>query len=123
MSLTTKVNVLAIAPELSTLSDDTWNLFLTDVELNISASVFGTKTEMAARYWVAHRLKLIQDASLGGASGPITKERVGDIMREYAKVSTVLQSEKDYSRTSYGTTFLSIRRSVLVGMSFVSPGI
>lgn len=123
MSLTTKDNVLAIAPELSTLSDDLWNLYLGDVGNFISASEFGTKTEIAARYWVAHYLKLLQDTSLGTVSGPITKERVGDVMREYARITKVTKSEQDFSRTSYGMTFLGIRRTTIVAMTVIVPGI
>ena len=56
MALTTKDNVLLIAPKLISASDDLWNLILADVEISISSSVFGTKTEMAARNWVAHHM-------------------------------------------------------------------
>jgi hypothetical protein len=123
MALTTKANVLAIAPNLSTISDDTWALFLADVENHISQSVFGAKTEEAARYWVAHYLTLIKDSSLASASGPIVKERVGDVMREYAKVNNLSSSEKDYSRTGYGQKFLTIRKSTIVCFGVTVPGV
>lgn len=123
MALTTKDNVLLIAPELSTASNDLWDLVLADVGDAISASVFGVKSERAARYWVAHNMTLLVDSSLAGASGPITKEKVGDVMREYAKIVSVSESEKDYSRTGYGQTFLSIRKSCIVLFMAVPPSV
>lgn len=123
MALTTKAKVLAIAPGLSTISDDLWTILLDDVGNHISSSIFGTKTEQAARYWVAHYLTLIQDSSLAHASGPIVKERVGDVMREYAKVNNLSASEKDFSRTGYGQTFLTIRKTCIVCFGVTVPGV
>ena len=123
MALTTKDNVLLIAPELSIASNDLWDMVFADVGNAISTSVFGAKTERAARYWVAHNMTLLADSSLAGSSGPITKEKVGDVMREYAKIVSVSESEKDYSRTGYGQTFLSIRKACIPLFKVVPPGV
>jgi len=123
MALTTKTNVLIIAPKLSTASDDLWNLVLADVEINISSSVFGNKTEWAARNWVAHHMTLLTDESLANVSGPITKDRVGDVMREYVRLQKVDKGEVDYSRTGYGRTFLAARNSILPSFKVVVPGV
>lgn len=123
MALTTKANVLIIAPKLSTASDSLWDLILADVETSISSSVFGAKTEWAARNWVAHHMTLLTDTSLANVSGPITKERVGDVMREYAKIQKVKTSEANYSRTGYGQTFLSIRNECIPYFKVVTPGV
>ena len=123
MALTTKANVLIIAPKLSTASDDLWNLILADVEINISASIFGNKAEWAARNWVAHHMTLLTDESLANVSGPITKDRVGDVMREYAKIRKIDKSEADYSRTGYGRTFLAARNSIIPYFKVITPGV
>lgn len=123
MALTTKANVLTIAPSLSTASDDLWNLMLADVENAISASVFGVKAEVAARNWVAHNMTILADTSAVNTSGPVTKERVGDVMREYAKINKLDKSDADYSRTKYGRTFLTIRSSIIPAFGVVIPGV
>jgi len=123
MALTTKANVLLIAPTLSTLSDDLWTLILADSSNFISSAVFGSKSEIAARNWVAHRLTLISDGILGNVSGPIVKEKVGDVMREYAKIKQVSRADMDYGRTQYGRDFLTIRNSCIPYFSVVIPGV
>lgn len=123
MSLTTKSNVLIIAPALSTVSDDLWNFVLVNVEYAISTSVFGIRTEEAARYWVAHKLTLLAESSTAAAAGPMIKEKVGDVMREFAKPQSVTGSDADYARTKYGIEFLSIRRSMLPAFGVVIPGV
>jgi len=123
MGLTTKESVLLIAPKLISASDELWNLFLADVNISISSSIFGVKTEMAARNWVAHHMTLIVDKSLANVSGPITKDKVGDVMREYARIQRVDKSESDYSRTGFGRTFLAIRNSILPNFKVVIPGV
>lgn len=123
MSLTTKANVLIIAPHLSTASDDLWTMVLDDVEISLSASVFGLKTEMAARNWVAHNMTLLADTNTTAPSGPVVKEKVGDVETEFARPSKMNQTDTEYSRTKYGVTFLSIRRSAVVNFSVVVPGV
>jgi len=124
MALTTKANVLLIASELSSIiNDDIWNLILSDVDNLISSSVFGLKSEMAARYLAAHYLTLIKDKTLSGASGPIVKNKVGDVMKEYARPQKLRGSEADYNRTGYGRTFLSIRNKILIKVSTVIPNV
>lgn len=123
MSATTKANVLLIAPELSTLSDDLWNLIIDDVTSDLSASVFGSKLEQAARYLVAHRLTLISQGISGGGGGQVIKEKTGDEMIEYS--NNIKWSVKDlpYARTQYGITFLEIRNRIHFGFRVVPPGV
>jgi len=124
MALTTKANILLIAPELSSITDDNvWNIILSDVDNLISTSVFGLKTEIAARYLAAHHLTLISDKTLSSASGPIVKDKVGDVMKEYAQPQKLRGSEADYNRTGYGRTFLSIRNKILIKVSTVIPNV
>ena len=123
MALTTKDNVLLIAPELADESDDLWDLILADANLFVSASVFGARTEIAARNWVAHRMTLNSGNGLNNVSGPIVKEKVGDVMKEYANIKQVKKSDMDYGRTKYGREFLTIRNSCMPYFSVVIPGV
>jgi len=123
MALTTKGNVLLIAPDLSTADDNLWDMILADSSNFISASVFGSKSEIAARNWVAHRMTLLAEGALGNVSGPIIKEKVGDVMREYAKVKQISRSDMDYGRTQYGREFLTIRNSCIAYFKVVIPGV
>jgi hypothetical protein len=122
MAATTKANVLIIAPELSTVGDDTWNLILADVDRDVSSAVFGNQRERAARYLAAHYLTLSTQGASGGASGPIIKEKVGDVMREYSGGMTSYGVYSPYARTPYGLTFLEIRNKVLGAFRVVTPG-
>ena len=124
MAATTKENVLLIAPELSAITnDDTWTLILNDVTTDVSASVFGDQRERAARYLAAHYLTLSIQGGSGSASGPIIKEKVGDVMREYSGGSISYGVNNPLARTSYGLTFLKIRDKVLGAFRVIPPGI
>jgi hypothetical protein len=123
MGLTTKDNVLCIAPKLITASDCLWNLILAEVDTSISASVFGNKTQWAATNWVAHHMTLLTDESLANVSGPLTKDRVGDVMKEYTRINKVNRGEEDYGRTGFGRTFLAIRNSRVASFRVVPPGV
>jgi len=124
MAATTQANVLSIAPELSTISQDLWDLVLTDVNNIVDSSIFGIFTEVAARYLAAHQLTLLQPGTPGSnASGPVIEEKVGDVTYKYMNTTVkVNMSESDYSRTKYGRTFISYRNKVIPSIRVVSPG-
>jgi len=122
MSITTKAKVIAIAPELATESDATFDLYIGEAATSISSSVFGTKTEWAASNWVAHYMSVNTSSGSATVSGPITEEKVGDITRKYVRLQNVSNEESDYGRTKYGRTFLTIRRSRIVGFVAIPPG-
>lgn len=122
---TTQANVLLIAPELSTVSQDLWDLILADVGNIVSSTIFGAYEEVAARYLVAHKLTLLQPGSIGsGASGPLKREKVGDVEYEYADSSNSMsRSDMDYTRTKYGMTFMSYRNMVIGNFRVVIPNV
>lgn len=121
MGSTTKANVLLIAPELSSITDnDVWDIVLADVASEVSLSVFGTMQERAQRYLAAHYLSLY-GASLGAATGSLKRDKVGNTEKEYAVSSTVSASESDYGRTKYGRTYLSIRNKKILGFVAFTP--
>lgn len=123
MAITTKDNVLKIASELSLVDDDSWNLILADAENHISVTHFGVFAEEAARYWVAHRLTILSDSKIRDASGPIKKDKVGEVMKEFSENKTLNSSLYDYNKTGYGVTFLKIRSGIIPGIHSVKPGI
>lgn len=122
MAATTKDNVLKIAPELSTVDNDLWNMILVDVDKDVG-SEFGEFREVAARYLVAHRLTVLTDKVIGESSGPVIKRKVGDVFREYAKPTSIEGSDSDYSKTKYGTMYLTYRRKIIIGFNTYVPSI
>jgi hypothetical protein len=112
MADTTMDNVLAIAPELETVSQDSWDIVLADVAVQVGAN-WGRRQEMAQRYLAAHRLTLIAGTEKGGQ---VTSERTGDVATSYASSGT-----DDYSETVYGREFERIRRGTIAGFMTVTP--
>lgn len=122
MSATTKENVKLIAPELVTFIDaneGTVTLILSDVAGEVTQGVFGSKQEKAQRYLAAHYLTFANSSS-GAGAGPVKKEKVGDVEKEYA-VSAVSSAKPGFSETSYGRTFLQIRSGCIVGFQQHTP--
>lgn len=124
MAATTQANVLLIAPELSTVSQDLWDMILSDVNNIVDSSIFGTFTEVAARYLAAHQLTLLQPGTAGSnSSGPVIEEKVGDVTYKYMNTTVkVNTSESDYFRTKYGRTFVSYRNKVIGAIRCIQPG-
>jgi len=127
MADTTADNVKLIAPELATFIDA--NTVLVDLILDDVAgqvdTTYGSKEERAQRYLAAHLLTLSQQGSTGGSSGvsgPIKREKVGQVEREYATASgsgAVGSSRLD--ETKYGRIFVDIRKSCVMGFNAFTP--
>lgn len=112
MADTTQTAVLAIAPELSAVSQEAWDTVLADVALLVG-SHWGAKQEMGQRYLTAHRLTLIVRADKGGR---IASERTGDVATSYAPGTA-----GDYAETVYGREFERLRRGAIAGFMTVTP--
>jgi len=112
MADTTQTAVLAIAPELASVSQDAWDIVLADVAEQVG-SQWGGKQEMAQRYLAAHRLTLIARQDKGGE---ITSERTGDVATSYASGGA-----ESYAETSYGREYERIRRGAIAGFMTVTP--
>jgi len=67
-------------PELSETSENYYNAAYVAANSLIDPSNFGSKADEATNLLVAHYVTL---AKRGGASGTITSEKVGDLMRSY----------------------------------------
>ena len=112
MSNTTRANVLAIAPELSTgITDDQWTLILSDVADEITISIFKSRQEIAQRYLAAHKLTLVKTGGSGEAFsvGSISSKSVGDVSVSYA-VST----DKNNPVTKYEAEFNKIKNKLIL---------
>lgn len=115
--MTTKANILLIAPELSSRSDDQFNLVIADVNLQVSSNQYGTRTEEAKRYLAAHLLTLIQpegSSSAPGGSGPVEREKMGDAEIEYGSIADLIGSDATrYDLTRYGQRYVAITKRLV----------
>jgi hypothetical protein len=122
MGDTTRDNVIAIAPELASVSQEAFDLVLADVKVEAPASIYKSRTEQAQRYLAAHYLT-ISGASPSfagsGTSGPLTKKKVGEVEESYGNVS--IKDATRYDTTSYGKVFKMVRDQVLVGIRSITP--
>ena len=112
MGATTSDNIKAIAPELTAFIDanaPVLALILSDVAGEVTVGVFGAKQEKAQRYLAAHYLTLANSGTGGSGSGgstagPLKKEKVGDVEKEYVDMSKSSSAKTGLSETSYGRT-------------------
>ena len=108
--MTTKEKVLLIAPELSSVSDELFDLILADVSVMVNLSDCPQKQELAERYLAAHLLTIARDETAGGvpaaAGGPVTGERAGRESRTYGSVN--VDDANRYDTTKYGRVFNNI---------------
>ena len=98
--------------EESVVLDDLWTLILADAALSISTDIVpAAYQEIIQRYLVAH--KMIEAAGLtgsGSTGGPVKRERVGDVEREYGISSTDSSSSAMLAlgSTKYGLEFMRL---------------
>lgn len=115
MSLTTKNAVVTMAPELADVADATWVQALGDADALTNSALFpGPKAEIAARYYVAHRLTM--DKRGGGAAGGLLGYRAGNVSATFSS-NWFANSEVAawLSSTSYGQALLSMTRAAAAG--------
>ena len=98
-----------IAEESSVL-DDVWTLILADVALSISTDIVpAAYQELIQRYLVAHKVTEVSAANGSGSTGgPVKRERVGDVEREYGMVSDLTSLEAALGSTKYGLEFMRL---------------
>lgn len=114
--MTTKAEIIVIAPELSSMSDDQFTATISLAESIATEFKFGTRVNFAQTYLAAHYLTLIRDISGDAGSSAGSAGTVGSLEEEQTeklrkKWRSVLQDLKDANRfdlTSYGRTYNSI---------------
>ena len=115
MALWTRVDVRAIAPEMSVVNgvaDATVDLYISIAEKQIDPRVFDDKTIDAGSYLTAHLLKIdgygaAGQGAGGGAAGPVTGITVGRVSVQYADTASKAGSgvSADLSRSRYGISY------------------
>ncbi len=120
-----------IAPEFATLSNVLIQNFINDAELSVNPDFWGVKTDAGVKYLTAHRLTISypEGSTSGGAavSGPITKEKVGDLERTYGSTSGSSSGssvgDAMMATTKYGGIFLSLQEEIPGGPMVITPGL
>lgn len=106
----TPADIKTLFPEFAAESDARIQLLLDQALLSVNASVWGNKADFGIQYLTAHLLTVLNRGG-GGASGPITSEKVGDLQRSYASSGAVTH---ELGSTGYGLEFLRLRRSLFI---------
>lgn len=111
-------DVEAHAAEMSAVELVAQDDILAHVNELLVVSLFGgassPRLRLARIYLAAHYGTHALPGSGGGTSGPVTMEREGDLMRQYA-TSMVSGAWDDYQTTSYGRAYSAMLRAVAGG--------
>jgi hypothetical protein len=93
------------------LDDSFLEILIAEAALLISESLWGDHYNIGLLYLTAHLASTTAGGSSGspGAIGPITSRRVGDVAVTYASPASS-PSNENYTSTTYGQMYLSLRR-------------
>lgn len=108
MEAINKADVLSIAPELSTLSDQAWADLLEYVNEFDFTTLDTVQTVRMARIFLAAHWGTGVKRAPKGAAGPVTGEAAGGVRRTYGLVATAGGGLGALGSTMYGQTLLSI---------------
>lgn len=107
-----KTDVLAIAPELSTVVDAAWTDILAYVNQVVLTECDSDIDRRLARIFLAAHLGTVSKRGVTGAAGPLTSESAGGVKRSYAPPSSTDVSSM--SSTRYGLQYIDILGASLV---------
>lgn len=108
-----KTDVLAIAPEFSTLADQAWVDILNYVnQINLTACDSDFDRRLARIFLAAHIGAIVKSGSAGEA-GPLTGESAGGVRRSYGLVASATSSGS-ITTTRYGQKYIEILEGTLV---------
>jgi hypothetical protein len=104
--------------QFSSVPTTTINLFIEDATLEINASAWGNKTDLATIYLTCHNMAMAgleSGSGAGGSGGTITKKKVGDLEKTFASPtsSSSTKGDEDLSNTPYGRAYLRLRRGLV----------
>lgn len=116
-------NVLALAPELSTVNDQAKVYILAYVNgPGVDPSCFdgetGPTTRLARIYLAAHMGSGVDKGAAGAAGGPVTSESMGGLSRSYS-VGSVASSADQTGSTAYGRMFEALVKNSLARLPIV----
>ena len=100
-------DVSRIAPELVSLTVETQNAILEDVDLEIDAGRWGSFADKGRKYLAAH-LGTVASRGSVGVAGAVTSETLGPMSRSYDSSSS--SDAGLLSSTRYGIEYVRIRR-------------
>lgn len=103
-----RADVLAIAPELSVLTDQAW-VDLLDYANEFDFTELDTEqTVRMARIFLCAHFGSRAVRSGTGVAGPVISEAAGGVRRAYGFVKSAGGAQGEFGSTMYGTTLLSI---------------
>lgn len=101
-----KADILALAPQLSTLPDAAWVFvlaFLNDFDIDCDPSL----RRLALSFLGAHMAMVSGSFSASGATTTVVSESAGGLKRTYAQ-PTSTSAQSDLTRTPYGQQYLAL---------------
>ena len=101
-------DVLAVAPELSTLTDQFWVDLLDYVNEFDFTSLDTVQTVRMARIFLCAHLGSRAKRSGTGTAGPVVGEAAGGVRRSYGLIATAGGGLSELGSTQYGQTLQSI---------------
>jgi len=104
----TSTDVINVAPELSSVATSRIDDFIAFAKPYINFPLWDDKADFAHSLFTAHLLTLSNNT--GSATTNVKSEKVGDLSRSFEGP----KSDELLSSTSYGSMFLSLRRSLLI---------
>ena len=106
----TWVDVVNCEPQASGVPLASQNAILADASIELNADSWVTKINLAYTFYCAHRA-LLYLQGVGGASGQVESEKVGDVERKYAITQNTTGS--GWNETKWGRELLRLREGTL----------
>lgn len=107
----TPTKVKDLASEFSGLSDAYVQQYIDIAECLVKESVWGDCAEKATLLMSAHLTAL---STRGGASGPISSEKVADLQRSYGSISNAGTDLPELNLTSYGVMLKQLNKATFI---------
>lgn len=103
-----KSDVLAIASQLSTLSDATWVMVLAFVNSMEGLDMEPELRKLALCFLAAHLGTLAGTEGASGATTSVIAESAGGLKRTYAQPTASSGTSAELNRTAYGQQYLAL---------------
>lgn len=108
MAVIVKADVLAFAPELSTLTDAAWADVLAYVNtFDISHTGEDAQTVRMARIFFAAHMGTMDKRASSSSAGPVTSESAGGVRRSYGLLAS-FSGANSLSSTRYGQLYADL---------------
>jgi len=107
-------DVVALAPQFAgNASIDTMITIATPL---VPYAAWGEQTALGVTWMTCHLLQIAANGSAGGggAAGPITADKAGDVSRSYGSAGGGGWADAGLSETVYGRQFLQLRGSLAI---------